>query len=263
MPVPPQPKAPFSTLALVSFILSLLGFTAIPGVICSHIALGQIKRQPATRGRGFALAGMILGYASIALTLAVAALLVPALIRAKHQLEARNQPGFQTGSGRYSGPAMPPGSRRLGNGGPSARPQVTPVSTDPLSAKIPATPASGTIHGTAFTAGKATLQNGILTLSKTGEGFGQEEILIFLFPKAGESSSGKKYIVPGGQTMNPHVHVRYREGNGSNVHMVMDGYAMRLEFGQANGSVLPGKIYLELPAEYRTTVSGTFQAQVQ
>jgi hypothetical protein len=61
-----------SRLAIASLVLSLsalllgpLGF--IPGIICGHLALSSIKQDPALKGRGIALAGLIVGYVYIAL----------------------------------------------------------------------------------------------------------------------------------------------------------------------------------------------------
>jgi hypothetical protein len=40
---------------------------SIAAVVTGHMALGQIKRQPETGGRGLAIAGLILGYAVVAI----------------------------------------------------------------------------------------------------------------------------------------------------------------------------------------------------
>ncbi len=50
---------PLNKLALISFIGSF--FASLVGIICGHLALRQIKRDGG-RGRGFALAGTIIGY---------------------------------------------------------------------------------------------------------------------------------------------------------------------------------------------------------
>ena len=66
---PPQNQGgepPLNTLALVSFIGSF--FISLVGIICGHIALSQIKKT-GERGRGFALAGLIIGYVAIAITI--------------------------------------------------------------------------------------------------------------------------------------------------------------------------------------------------
>lgn len=69
-PPPPgygqDPVAATNALAIVALILSLL----VPpgGIICGHIALGQIRRTH-EQGHGMALAGTIIGYVVTALNL--------------------------------------------------------------------------------------------------------------------------------------------------------------------------------------------------
>lgn len=64
--------APLNIMALVGFILSLssvaVGITLIPGIVLSHIGFSQIKRTGES-GRGFALAGLIVGYCLLGLSL--------------------------------------------------------------------------------------------------------------------------------------------------------------------------------------------------
>ncbi len=67
-----QTPAPTNTLAIVSLVLAILGLTFLPliasicAVVCGHISRGQIKRT-GEGGSGFATAGLIVGYVSIAL----------------------------------------------------------------------------------------------------------------------------------------------------------------------------------------------------
>ncbi|WP_158864256.1 DUF4190 domain-containing protein [Leifsonia sp. AG29] len=71
-PLPPQ-AAPYgaaaeprwNTMSIVAFIVTF--FVSIVGIILGFIALSQIKRT-GERGRGLALAAVILGFASIVLT---------------------------------------------------------------------------------------------------------------------------------------------------------------------------------------------------
>jgi type II secretory pathway pseudopilin PulG len=78
---------PLTIWALVLGIISILGcsiggfIAGIPAVICGHIGLSHIKRQPSLGGRGMAIAGLITGYLSIlSLPIAiVAALALPAI----------------------------------------------------------------------------------------------------------------------------------------------------------------------------------------
>ncbi len=69
---PPVP--PTNTLALVSLISGIAGWTIVPflggiiAVITGHLAKNEIQRSPGTAtGQGLATAGLILGYISIAL----------------------------------------------------------------------------------------------------------------------------------------------------------------------------------------------------
>ncbi len=78
-PVPPAYSTPAAgrtePLAIWSLVLSLLGIVccgfvvAIPGIICGHLALGKISRDPALQGRGMALAGVIIGYIVTAISI--------------------------------------------------------------------------------------------------------------------------------------------------------------------------------------------------
>lgn len=87
-PDPRQPAAPgyqaspsgtvaggkTNTLAIVSLIASLAGLITglgfIVGIICGHIALSQIKKT-GENGRGMALAGTIIGYVGIAISIII------------------------------------------------------------------------------------------------------------------------------------------------------------------------------------------------
>src|SRR5690606_20550389 len=66
-PVAPPP-APTNVMAVLALIGGIGGLTLLPllasiaGVVFGHIALTQIRRDPALGGRGMALTGLILGY---------------------------------------------------------------------------------------------------------------------------------------------------------------------------------------------------------
>src|SRR3989454_10122761 len=68
----PVPRTP--SIAIWSLVLAVLSFTcgwlftAIPAVICGHIARSKIRKSGgALRGKGIATAGLILGYIALAL----------------------------------------------------------------------------------------------------------------------------------------------------------------------------------------------------
>jgi type II secretory pathway pseudopilin PulG len=87
--LPPVPQT--SALAVWSLILGILslilaGLTAIPAVICGHLALGKIKRSAGTQtGGGLAIAGLITGYLGFAILMIaiLAGLTAPMIIRQK------------------------------------------------------------------------------------------------------------------------------------------------------------------------------------
>ena len=71
---PTPPPSPYTTTTPASdrtnvlAIIALIGAFVLPlaGIICGHIALGQIKRT-GEKGHGLALAGTILGYVFVLL----------------------------------------------------------------------------------------------------------------------------------------------------------------------------------------------------
>jgi Domain of unknown function (DUF4190) len=70
-PSPAPPTAPTAIWSLVLAVVSFLGgwlFTAIPAVICGHVARSKIRKSGgALRGKGIATAGLIVGYIALAL----------------------------------------------------------------------------------------------------------------------------------------------------------------------------------------------------
>jgi competence protein ComGC len=94
-PVPPAPAPPKnSALAIWSLILGILSITclwvvsAIPAVICGHLAQSRIKASAGRlTGSGLALAGLITGYLSIALSVVVIpmmlAVAIPNFVKAR------------------------------------------------------------------------------------------------------------------------------------------------------------------------------------
>lgn len=129
---------------------------------------------------------------------------------------------------------------------------------------ISSSPACGMAHGTPFTVEKASLQNGILSLRKGKEFFADQEFMIFLFLKKGETIDGKTYTMKHDGNFGPHVHFKYKvEGNSvPETKMFMKDYAMQLGFGKIKDKKVTGKIYLCLPDEAKSYVEGTFVAEI-
>lgn len=84
MPIGYPPPRRTNGLAIASLACSIFGLfccvTALPGVILGHIATSQIKRT-GEDGKGLALAGLIIGYAAMAIVAIffVLALIFPAI----------------------------------------------------------------------------------------------------------------------------------------------------------------------------------------
>jgi hypothetical protein len=71
-PAPPPAPAKTSGLAIASFVLALLSpalsvFGFIPGITLGHLARARIAKDSGLKGKGLALAGLIIGYVVLAL----------------------------------------------------------------------------------------------------------------------------------------------------------------------------------------------------
>ena len=85
-PPTPSPSGPARTTegtALASLILGIAGYLGlgplgwIPGIICGHIALGRIRRDPHLNGEGMARGGLAASYIGMVLAaLAVMAIVI-------------------------------------------------------------------------------------------------------------------------------------------------------------------------------------------
>jgi predicted lipid-binding transport protein (Tim44 family) len=64
-------------------------FASLPAIILGHMARSQIKKEPSLQGGGMALAGLILGYISMALFIAYVAVVgISVLIALGNQVKA-------------------------------------------------------------------------------------------------------------------------------------------------------------------------------
>ena len=93
-PLPAGVPAESSGLALTSMILGISGFlcgvTAIPAVICGHLALGKIRQsQGRITGGGLAVAGLIMGYLGVVILVIafLAGLSAPMIIRQRKKAD--------------------------------------------------------------------------------------------------------------------------------------------------------------------------------
>lgn len=94
-PIASSPVAKTSALALWSLILGILSWiclgplTAVPAIICGHLALPRIRNAAGQlTGQGLAIAGLVLGYVGLVLGfLIAAALLFPAINKARDRAQ--------------------------------------------------------------------------------------------------------------------------------------------------------------------------------
>lgn len=91
----PTTARPSQALAIASLVLGILSvtcllvLTGIPAIITGHQAYGRARRSPERyAGAGLAMAGLILGYLSILLTVVAAGAFLPAMASARSQAQS-------------------------------------------------------------------------------------------------------------------------------------------------------------------------------
>ncbi len=153
-------------------------------------------------------------------------------------------------------PGFPAGSVATGG---DVKPAVPEGMADPETVTIPDTAASGTLYGTAFTPDRGDLSGNVLTLVQTANNFPIARITIPNLPiRPGESLNGRRLAIIGTRPPNSPPVMLTRMRTGSRSDMVLQGYVLRLEFGDTVNGKLHGKIYLEMPKALGTKFSGTF-----
>ena len=131
----PTPSGKTSGLAIASLVCGLVPcLGGLPAVICGHIGLSHINRGRAAKGKGLATAGLILGYLSIALSLAALvqfSLVGPVAYKAVQEAQRQTQEG----QGIQRGPSGPR------NSGPvDPAPETTETSSSELSLGLEISP---------------------------------------------------------------------------------------------------------------------------
>jgi uncharacterized membrane protein len=103
-PPPPQAVPGTNSMAIAAMVLGVAefftaGLTAIPAVICGHIARRQM-RMTSQRGDGLATGGLVLGYMAIIFwTVLIAASLVGVVFSVTHSSQVIIQPNGPIGGG--------------------------------------------------------------------------------------------------------------------------------------------------------------------
>lgn len=158
-------------LSLGTFLLGPFGF--IPGVICGHMAKAHLRRNPALGGRGFATAGLAIGYCFVLLATTGLAIFLMITGRVARQIAQNVQvtPGGQTPrpGARSTGPTRDTTSAPDSGIGAEAGATLAAGARDysmidmqdPV---IPSQPASGPINGTMFYVRRARIDQADLVL---------------------------------------------------------------------------------------------------
>ena len=152
-----------------------------------------------------------------------------------------------------------------------ALPVVAPVYTlDVTQAKIPDSKVNGVIAGTNFVSDSARLDKGLgyyaLTL-RQGAGLSPDRaILVYLHLKPTEGPTNQTFTVsPEARDAAVSQVVKLWKTNpryAPTQQRFSANYALKLELGQMNDGVIPGKIFLALPDSDKTVVAGQFKAML-
>jgi DNA-directed RNA polymerase subunit RPC12/RpoP len=156
-------------------------------------------------------------------------------------------------------------------GGPKSPAQATNAagparlwSLDFADANFPDDVAAGRIHGHDFSCQRAVVQYGSLAL-RQGSGY-RPDLVVNVFLPAHDAADliDRHFNIrtnePGPL---PHVVLRWKQGELQVSQAFTNGYMMKLEFGQANSTTVPGRIYLCLPDASKSVVAGTFIADIR
>lgn len=139
--------------------------------------------------------------------------------------------------------------------------------TDLSKMSIPVAPVSGSVMGATFKLDVVTHEStGALTLKMGTDIFGDAKVLIFLpIKKSGELAGQKFDIESQGVEIakRPYVHMsrRFNPRDLPKSMAYIEGYAMKLEFGEKKDGKIPGKIYLCMPDKDKTVIAGTFAVE--
>jgi hypothetical protein len=128
---------------------------------------------------------------------------------------------------------------------------------------IPDVSVAGKVHGKIFTGQRVTLNQDGLTI-RTADSPPEAGITIYLRPNPIESLYGKTVVFETNSAGAPQVNLRWKDAQGKEAKQPLTaGYALRIEFGQATGDHVTGKIYFCAPDEAKSYVVGEFNAKIK
>lgn len=142
-------------------------------------------------------------------------------------------------------------------------PRPAPVAArKPEAPEIPAQPAKGQVGGNLFAVEAAAFEGGALTLRQGAA----VAVRVDLTNMPWEAPAGKVFkFNPASDGELPQVAIRWKDAGQPQASVKRFGgkYTLQLEFGPERDNKLPGKIYLVLPAEAKTSIAGTFEADIR
>ena len=255
-----------SVLAIVSLVLSILGcgVFAIAGVICGHIARGQIRRNRNLSGAGFATAGIIIGYVMLALNLGLATKFVLDVRQRVKEVQVR-----QAGQSQFPQPVGgSTGARSMdvNPGGNPTRPSGVSGVKVQSSVPTPADAVSGTVKGEPFAYTRSSLSATVGSLEIDGREVTTEGTLVtvFLNPKRGESLANRTWHITPTTALaaTPTVFVIRLHAGTSTKDRINSGYQMELATGEISNGVISGTITLKIGGAAPVDIKGNFVARV-
>jgi hypothetical protein len=132
-------------------------------------------------------------------------------------------------------------------------------------AVFPEAAPAGSVHGSGFLSEKAVLQGGTLHL-RQGKALPSDlGISVQFFAQQGEELSGKTIEITADRPPPiPKVVLRWKNDKDKPVtRNYTEGYALRVEFGDAANGRMPGKVFIALPDEEKSFAAGTFTADIR
>lgn len=160
-----------------------------------------------------------------------------------------------------------PAIKRRGEG--AAEPGAAPATAKPKPAAAPAipnAPVKGMVSGKSFSLERAYVQNGVLVLL-SGKDPATAGVSIHGLSKAWDVPAGKnlKVAADAKGDATPGVRVSWKDdaAGAPQSKEFKDRYTLQLELGTEQGGKIPGKLLLTLPDEQKSTVAGTFDAEVR
>ncbi len=131
--------------------------------------------------------------------------------------------------------------------------------------EIPVAAATGQIEGASFRVDEAVLEKGTLFLRQAGDDGWQREVSIALFINEDEELEKRTFKVDFGDRFGvPTIHLASAargdlSGGGEEF---LGRYSMLLQFASMKDDLLTGRIYLSLPDNDRSWVSGYFKTEI-